>query len=90
MQYLQYYIRPHITFSFTQFHCCTSISKAFTEESEGDEPLLYKPALDLQRFREFIENEQQRVQTEEEQQRARLTQSIADKKLMDMMNMKPG
>ena len=60
------------------------------EDSDGEEPLQFKPVVDLERFRQFIESEQKRALTEEEQQRQRLTQSIADKKLMDMMNMKPG
>ena len=60
------------------------------EDSDGEEPLQFKPVIDLDRFRQFIESEQKRALTEEEQQRQRLTQSIADRKLEDMMNMKPG
>ncbi len=59
------------------------------ESSVDDEPLQFQPAIDLARFKQFIESEQQAV-SREQQHSSNLTQSQAERKLQEMLNIKPG
>ena len=59
------------------------------ESSDDEEPLQFQPAIDLARFKQFIESEQQAV-SREQQHSSALTQSQAERKLQEMLNIKPG
>ncbi len=59
------------------------------ESSCDEEPLQFQPALDLARFKQFLESEQQAIGSERNQGSG-LTQSLAERKLQEMLNMKPG